>query len=265
MSSETVSTDPGAWIEGSAEAMLVCTAEGEILATNPAAALMFRRSDEDLRHGGRDSLFSERDRALFEKFVDASSRVEKAEGLLLLVRGDDSHFMAEISTTLHRADDGRKLSIFVIRDLSERFNEKVALPEAEAPWRIAIEGAGDGVFDWKVPSGELWWSRRWKEMLGFSENEIGPELDEWMSRVHPEDLPRVRSVVQAHLDGSTASYAIEHRLRGKDGGWKWILARGMAIERGAGGAALRIVGTHEDISERKLAELTLERSRNALD
>jgi len=265
MCSDVVDSAYKTLFDGSPEAMLLCNTDGTILAANPAASSMFLRANEDLFNGGRDSLFSERDRVLFEKFLDESSLAEKATGELLLVRGDGSHFMAEVSATLHRTDDARVLTMFVIRDISERTQKEQLLSETEARWRFAIEGAGDGVFDWNIPAGELRFSRRWKEMLGFAENEIGSGLEEWTSRIHLEDLPHVMRAVQAHLDGSSAGYTSEHRLRCKDGGWKWILARGLVIEREAGGAAVRLFATHEDITEHKLAHIELLRSKQALD
>jgi diguanylate cyclase (GGDEF)-like protein/PAS domain S-box-containing protein len=132
-----------------------------------------------------------------------------------------------------------------------------ALQESEEHWRLALEGSGDGVWDWHVPTSTVWFSKQFKNMLGYAEDEIGTGLDEWSSRVHPEDMPYVMADLQSHLDGQTATYINEHRIRCKDGSYKWILDRGLVISRDATGEPLRVVGVHTDITERKLSEKKL--------
>lgn len=141
---------------------------------------------------------------------------------------------------------------------------EIGLRESEERWKFALEGAGDGVWDWNPQTGEAVFSKRFKEMLGFAEHEIGNRLEEWKDRVHPEDLPRVMADVQAYFDGKTASYASEHRMRCKDGSWKWVLDRGMVVSRDAGGRPLRMIGTHADVTERKRGETALQESRSRL-
>lgn len=97
-------------------------------------------------------------------------------------------------------------------------------------------------------------------MLGYSDNDIGNEFDEWHKRIHPDDLTRVTADVTAHLDGRTSVYANEHRIQCKDSTWMWILARGLVVQRDSAGQALRMVGTHTDISERKSYQDQLEHS-----
>ncbi len=140
----------------------------------------------------------------------------------------------------------------------------MALLESDERWRFAIEGAGDGLWDWDVPQSKVFFSRRWKEMLGFAQDEIGNGLDEWSKRVHPDDLTQTMADVQAHLDGTTPMYVNEHRVRCKDGGYKWILDRGLVVERDAASKPLRVIGTHSDITERKKAEEQLRRSEERI-
>ena len=142
--------------------------------------------------------------------------------------------------------------------VEERTRQLVLAKEAaegnEFRWKFAIEGSGDGLWDWNVPQSTVFFSTRWKEMLGFAEDEIGGSLDEWSKRVHPDDLTRVMDDVQAHLDGTTPFYVNEHRVSCKDGSWKWILDRGLVVSRDSAGKPLRVIGTHTDISERKQAD-----------
>jgi PAS domain S-box-containing protein len=142
-------------------------------------------------------------------------------------------------------------------DIAKRTQVEESLRESELRWRFAVEGSGDGLWDWDVPTGKVFFSTRWKEMLGFSDAEIGNGLDEWSKRVHPDDLARTMATVQAHLEGTTPLYACEHRVACKDGSWKWILDRGLVITRDTDGKPLRAIGTHTDISARKLAETQL--------
>jgi diguanylate cyclase (GGDEF)-like protein/PAS domain S-box-containing protein len=137
---------------------------------------------------------------------------------------------------------------------------EAALTDSEFRWKFAIEGAGDGLWDWNVPHSTVFYSTRWKEMLGFTEDEIGDGLDEWSKRIHPDDLKQAMACVQAHLDGLTPIYRNEHRVSCKDGSWKWISARGLVVSRDAAGKPLRAIGTHTDVTERHQAEA----ARNAL-
>jgi two-component system, sensor histidine kinase and response regulator len=124
-----------------------------------------------------------------------------------------------------------------------------ALRESERRWVLALDAAGHGVWDWNPLTNTVFFSSRWKEMLGYQRNEIGNDLNEWRSRVHPEDLPGAEAAIARHMRGETPVYRSEHRLRCKDGRWKWILDQGMAVERDAEGNARRIIGTHTDIDE----------------
>ncbi|HTY37961.1 MAG TPA: PAS domain S-box protein [Bacteroidota bacterium] len=139
-------------------------------------------------------------------------------------------------------------------ELAERKRVETALRESDARWQFALEGAGEGVWDWNVESNEVFFSARWKAMLGYTDAELQNNVETWESRIHPEDKARVFGILQKHLDGESPSYESEHRLRCKDGSYKWILGRGKIISRNADGKPLRILGTHSDISERKLAE-----------
>jgi PAS domain S-box-containing protein len=139
---------------------------------------------------------------------------------------------------------------------AERENVRGALVESEERYSLAVRGANDGLWEWNLRSGEVYYSPRWKSMLGYAEAEIGTSPDEWRSRVHPEDLGRVLADVDRHLSGATPRYMNEHRLRHRDGSYRWVLARGTAI-RNAAGKPYRMLGLHTDVTERKRAEETL--------
>jgi diguanylate cyclase (GGDEF)-like protein/PAS domain S-box-containing protein len=140
------------------------------------------------------------------------------------------------------------------RLLVELDQRQQALMESEERWKFALDGSGDGVWDWNIQTGEAHYSKRWKEMLGFAENEIQNQASEWLDRVHPEDTSRVMAAIQAHIDGKTPSAEIEFRMLCKDGRWTWILGRGIVASRTSDGRPLRLVGTNTDVAARKRVE-----------
>ncbi len=138
------------------------------------------------------------------------------------------------------------------------------LRESEYRWKFAIEGSGDGLWDWNMADGTVLFSRRWKKMLGYDESEIGNGLDEWEQRIHPHDRDKTLAEVQDYLDGKSTVYRSEHRVRCKDGSYKWMLDRGIVVSRSDDGTPLRMIGTHSDISEMKRQDLALRQSREEL-
>jgi PAS domain S-box-containing protein len=130
------------------------------------------------------------------------------------------------------------------------------LRETEERYTLAVSGANDGMWEWSIGSGTAYFSARWKSMLGYAESEIGDCIEEWHNRIHPEDRNYVLGELQAHLEGGTPRFEHEHRLRHKDGGWRWVLARAAAV-RHASGRAYRLVGLNLDISSRRQAQEVL--------
>lgn len=129
----------------------------------------------------------------------------------------------------------------------------------ELSWVYAMEGNRDGVWDWNAVTNKVFFSKRWKEMLGFDEEDILNRLSEWEKRVHPDDRDVVYADLNAHLNGETPYYENEHRLQCKDGTYKWILDRGKIMSWTEDGKPLRVVGTHSDITLRKEVELENQR------
>ncbi|WP_394756255.1 diguanylate cyclase [Rhodoferax sp.] len=142
----------------------------------------------------------------------------------------------------------------ILLDITERRLAQEQLRASEERWKLALEAAGDGVWDWNVVTGETVFSRRFEQLYGYAENEYGRHLDDWVSRIHPDDRARVISEHQACLSGKTASTFIEFRGQCKDGSWKWVLSRGAVVSRDAVGKAQRMIGTHVDIGNQKLIE-----------
>jgi len=131
------------------------------------------------------------------------------------------------------------------------------LRESQLRWQFALEGSGDGLWDWNALTDEVYFSRQWKAMLGYRDNEIGTTLAEWESRVHPDDLAAAREDIRRYLAGESATYHSEHRLKAKDGSYLWILDRGQIVSRSPDGRPLRMIGTHTNITSRKANEARL--------
>jgi diguanylate cyclase (GGDEF)-like protein/PAS domain S-box-containing protein len=129
---------------------------------------------------------------------------------------------------------------------------------------LAIACSGTGVWDRHIPSGRILYSAAWKAMLGYAEHEIGDRIEESYHRVHPDDLPGVRATIDAHFQNQTQSYEVEHRLRCKNGSYKWVLSRGRVVERDEAGKPVRMTGITTDISDTVALSDELRRSAELL-
>ncbi|MBB5021503.1 diguanylate cyclase domain-containing protein [Desulfurispira natronophila] len=157
-----------------------------------------------------------------------------------------------------------------LRKYQKALEENIELlRQSEERWQFAIDGSDDGVWDWNIETGEAFFSRRWKAMLGYGEEDIANHYTSWRELMHPEDLPLVLWEIQQHLQGKEPVFLVEMRLRSKDGSYKWILTRGKVVERTSDGEPRRAVGTNTDISKRKEMEDYLkdssDRMRKILD
>ncbi len=151
----------------------------------------------------------------------------------------------------------------VAHDITKRKQTEAALRESEERWQLALRGNNDGIWDWNLKTNDVFFSARWKEMLGYEDHEIANHIDEWSKRVHPDDLRCVRQAIQDHFAKKTPFYISEHRVLCKDGNYKWILDRGQALWDDEGNP-VRMTGSHTDITERKQTEEALNYSQSLL-
>jgi two-component system, NtrC family, sensor kinase len=128
---------------------------------------------------------------------------------------------------------------------------------------LAIKGSDDGLWNWNIETNEMFFSTRWKQMLGYAEHEITNHRQEWEQRVHPDDLEQVKLNIYNYLQGNNSEYATEYRLRHKDSSYLWILSRGILL-RDVHGTPYQMAGSHSDITNRKLAESALRKSEASL-
>ena len=143
---------------------------------------------------------------------------------------------------------------------ADLLKQKNLLEDSEVRWKFAVEGSGDGLWDWNAQTNEVYFSPRWKKMLGFEEHEIKDSLEEWENRVHPDDLEQVYKDLTNHMEGKVESYQNEHRVLCKDGSYKWILDRGIIVQKDEEDNVLRVIGTHTDIDERKKYQEEIEKT-----
>ena len=127
------------------------------------------------------------------------------------------------------------------------------LRDSEERYALAVNGANDGLWDWNVVSGEVYWSPRWRSILGLEQTSISAAPDEWLSRVHPDDRAHVESTLHDHLTRGVGHYESEHRIRHRDDSYRWVRCRGAAV-RGDTGVATRFAGSLTDITEAKLVD-----------
>jgi diguanylate cyclase (GGDEF)-like protein/PAS domain S-box-containing protein len=146
----------------------------------------------------------------------------------------------------------------IAEETQQREMAQQALASSEERWKFALEGSDAGVWDRNLQTGEVVYSRRYREIYGYGEDQLIDHWETWEDRVHPDDLPLVTADREAYLTGKTETYSNERRMRCQDGSWKWILSRGMVVSRDAQGRPVRMIGTHTDISERKAAQQRLQ-------
>ncbi len=158
-----------------------------------------------------------------------------------------------------RDANGRVVRLFgLVQDVTERKQAEAALVASEQRWKFAIEGAGDGLWDWNVRTGEAFYSPRYMQMFGYDEADFGTTSDEWSKRIHPDDAPGVFATLQPYMEGKPGSATVEFRMLCKDGSWMWTMGRGMVVERDADGKPIRMIGTNADITERRQAQEKLQ-------
>lgn len=133
----------------------------------------------------------------------------------------------------------------------------------EERWNYALEGSGEGVFDWDIVNGTIYLSRQWKAMLGYDDTDLENDVATWRARVHPEDVEPTRIALDAYLSGQMKTYEHEYRLRHRDGSWRWILAKGEVVAWTADGSPRRFVGTQTDITPKKTEHWSLIEARDA--
>jgi PAS domain S-box-containing protein len=193
-----------------------------------------------------------------ERVMAEGAPLLSQEGLFVDAPGRERWF--SISKIPFRDPAGKTIGLVAIgHDITEHKRSVEALRSSQERFALAMRGANDGIWDWNVVTNEVYFSPRWKGMLGYAEEEIENNFAAWERLVHPEDRERALAAIQRYFSGESETYEVEHRLRHRDGGYCWILARGVAL-RDARGKPLRMAGSHVDLTARKEAEQQLQQA-----
>jgi len=160
---------------------------------------------------------------------------------------------SQLRTHLRGGDEAAILARQFNHMLDSLAQREQALKDSQLRYALAIEGTGDGFWDWSLTTRSVLYSRRWKEMLGFEDAEVGDQISEWLDRVHPEEKLALSSAIQAYIEGKKPVLQAEFRMQCKDGSWRWILARG-TLGRDDNDQPERLIGTTIDLTQRKQTE-----------
>ncbi len=171
-----------------------------------------------------------------------------------LILADGTVKWVQMASSSAVVDGNAQVRNGVMLDITARKMAQIELEQNEARWKLALESTGDGVWDWHIAAGKEYYSQRYKEMYGYSQEKVWEIKDDFDDIVHPDDKEQLLKDQQAYFRNETPTYSNEHRVRCADGSWKWVLTRGMVIDRDAHGNPVRMIGTHTDITDRKTTE-----------
>ncbi|MFH2130787.1 MAG: PAS domain S-box protein, partial [bacterium] len=251
------------------DGIITISQKGLIESFNPGAEKIFGYPKEETIGRNINMLMPEPYKSEHDQYLRnyLNTGVPKIIGMgqeMTGLKKDGSVFPIDLAVSRMQIDD-ELYFVGLVRDISERKASESQLNSSELRWQFALEGSQDGVLDWNLLSDQVFYSAGWKNMLGYTAAEIGDRMGEWESRLHPDDAESTKMATAAHLTGQSDHVEVEHRLRCKDGSYKWILNRGKVVEWTEDDKPARFISTHTDISDRKKREERLRRFQKAVD
>jgi len=250
-------------VESSPDGIFI-TRDGRIVFVNPAAVSIFGAAGagEVLGRSPYDFFALDQHAHLHDRIsvLLAGGAVPVSEERAIGLDGRVTD--VEVACTLFEDEQGRAIQS-VMRDITRRKQTEAALRESEERLSLAFAGSQEGVWDWNIETGHVVYSSRWKQMLGYDDDEVEPHVSAWERLLHPDDRERAAQLSAALARGEN-TYEGEFRLRHKEGHYVVVLSRGLPLRRESDGQVVRIVGTHFDLTERKRAEAALRESEERL-
>ena len=243
--------------ENATDGIFQTSADGYYLNCNPALARIYGyESTDELKNSVRDikrQLYVDDDTR--PRFIELMQRHGKVSGFEARIYRKDGSiiWISETARAVHDAEGHFTCFEGFVSDITARKAAEEALRESEERYALALAGANDGLWDWNLRTGQIYFSDRWREMMGLAETAIGSLPQEWFGRIHPDDVEAVQAAIATHRTGDAEHFRIEHRVLHADGAYLWMVARGTAI-RDEQGNATRMAGSLTDITERKRAE-----------
>lgn len=256
-------------MENAAVGMSLLGMDGRLIYANDAFEEMLDyAADECLALHARDLIHAEDDAATLQR-IDRLMRgeVEEFHGECRLRLKDGSALWVLASASTLRSDaSGAPLYVILqIISIERQKRAETALAYSESRWNSALEAAGQGVWDHDARTDDMFYSRTWRTMRGFEPDEyVNSDQSEWLSRVHPDDRPKIRAVVGKQDRGEAGFDTLEYRERHRDGHWIWIMSRGKPVEWGPDGEPIRTIGTDTDITRLKTIEAELAEEKQRL-
>jgi PAS domain S-box-containing protein len=199
-----------------------------------------------------------------KEVLSAGDILEIASDAILVDRNGKEYHIADSAAPI-KDDQGTTHGVVIaFTDVTANYNLQQQVIDNNERLELAISGGQLGTWDWDFRNGTVIYNNWWASMLGYSTAEIEPSFSFWENLIHPDDISRVLSSLNEHLQGNTRSFESEYRLRTKSGDYVWVLAKGKVIMRDMDGQPLRICGTNLDITSRKKSQQQLELQKERL-
>ena len=244
-------------------AVAVTDARARIEWVNDAFVAMTGYSAEDAHWRVAGSFMNgpATDHAVFENMRQCLAAGQIFKGDVYQYTRDGRGFWLQLAIEPVRDATGQLEHFIAIgTDITEERRAAEALRLSEERWQLALDGSDDGVWDWDIAADTMWFSVRWKALIGYTDDELPNTFSAWRKALHPDDWPWVQATLDAYLTRRTEAYSVECRMQHKDGSWRWILARGKA-RFSPEGQPLRMIGTHTDVTTWRETEMALRRAR----
>lgn len=251
-------------VENSQDAIVLRALDGMIISWNKGAEKLYGYTKEEVVGKPIAIIFPEENISEVQEITNKIVNNIKVENYkTTLINKNGSVIIASISCSPIYDSSNKIIGIAnIARDITEKEKLLNELEESERKWRFALEGGNFGVWDWNIETNYVFYSPKWKSMLGYEDEEINSTYEEWTSRIHKEDYELVMEKMRRHFIGE--EYVVEYRIKFKNGNYKWVRNRGKVIEWSTDHRPLRMIGTNEDINDEMSLRKKIQENENRL-